>query len=364
MLNQVFQDEVAKFVPEWMKELVVPGVALAVINDGRLAWSQGFGTVNAKTGNPVTADTIFEAASLSKPVVACAALQLVDKGILELDRPLIGYLPDGRIPVTLPQGIWPSQYATMEMPLLEQITARHVLKHATGLPNWPPAEGELAIHFLPGSRFSYSGMAYGMIQTMIELLSGQPCLDYIQNNIFTPFGMTRSTFIWNGEKDWSLAVGHDENGEPVEKSRWPEMIAGAGLHCSTADFARFLAVVLHPQADSPFQLSAESAAEMIRPHIQVNDSAPWHSDWPKTDFTVNPNVGWGLGWGTQQSKEGGAVWHWGDNDIYQSFVLGYPDRGTGLVIMTNSKNGVKLYQRILRDLVGGDYPSLDWLDSL
>lgn len=363
VVDHAFQERVTEFVPQWLVEMKVAGAALAVVQDGRPGWSQGFGTTHIEMGEPVTTDTVFEAASLSKQVAAYAALQLVDRGLLALDRPLLTYMPDGRIAIVL-EGKEPGNPQLLDMPLIEQVTGRHVLTHVTGLPNSPPEEGELIIHFPPGSRYSYSSVAYGLIQTIIELLSGQSCPDYIQDNIFDPFGMSHSAFVWKGEKDWPLALGHEADGKPVTKELWPEMRAGGGLHCSAADYARFLANVLQPEAESPFHLSASLRAEMIRPHVQVNDSAPWQADWPRADYVLNQDVGWGLGWGTQLTGEGLAIWQWGDNGVYKNFVLGFSDTGNGLVIMTNSRNGVHLYQRILRELVGGDYPSLDWLNSL
>jgi hypothetical protein len=86
--------------------------------------------------------------------------------------------------------------------------------------------------------------------------------------------MAHSTFLWDGEKNWPLAVGHDKDGQPVEKTLMRQMIAGASLHCSTADFARFLSVILKSDADSPFHLPVELTREMTRSHIQVNNSAP------------------------------------------------------------------------------------------
>ncbi len=360
--SQIFQKKAETYISVWLAEVNVPGVAVAVLENGRPAWIQGFGTADKESGAPITADTIFEAASISKPIVAYAALQLVQKGLLELDRPLLSYFSDGRIPVIMPMGVTP--YPPMDMPLLDQVTTRHILTHTTGLPNWPPSDGETAIHFTPGSRFSYSGMAYAMLQTLIEKLSGQPCTDYIQTNIFDPFGMNHSTFIWDGSKDWPLAVGHNEDGQPANKWLLQQMIAGAGLHCSTADLAHFLSVVIKPETASPFHLSTELIAEMIRPYIRVNDSAHWHDDWPRPDIQLNPNVGWGLGWGTERTERGQAVWHWGDNGVYNNFVIAYPEQANGFIIMTNSKNGANLYERILRQLIGGQFPSLDWLDSL
>ncbi len=363
MFEQHFVEKMKIQVPRWLDEVSVPGVAISLVNNGRPIETYYYGTANVATNELITADTIFEAASLSKPVVAYAALQLVDRGLLELDRPLVSYMLDGRMPIIL-EGVGLDTLAPKNIPLLEKITCRHVLNHATGLPNWPPKEGELAIHFSPGSRFSYSGVAYGMVQTIIETISDQSCQSYIQTNIFDPFGMSLSTFTWDGKKNWPLAVGHDKDGQPVKKLLWQKMIAGGSLHCSSVDYARFLTAVLQPKTDSPFYLSAELTKEMIRPYIQVNNSAPWHDDWPKPDYTLNPDVGWGLGWGTQITADGSAIWHWGDNGVYKCFVVGFPDNGVGLVIMTNSKNGDKLYERILSELSLGDYPALEWLNAL
>jgi CubicO group peptidase (beta-lactamase class C family) len=123
----------------------VPGLAIALVADTRLVWNGTFGWANSATGAPVTQETVFEAASLSKPVFAYAVLQLVDAGVLELDVPLVRYLPGG--------------YDVGEDPRVAQITARHVLSHRTGFPNWRAPGTPLTINFAPGERFSYSGEA-------------------------------------------------------------------------------------------------------------------------------------------------------------------------------------------------------------
>jgi hypothetical protein len=101
--------------------------------------------------------------------------------------------------------------------------------------------------------------------------------------------------------------------------------------------------------------------EMLASQVSVNDSAPWHAGWPKKEIQENDRVSWGLGWGLQHTADGDSIWHWGDNGNYRAFAVGWLDGGHGIVIMTNGRNGQKVIDAILRDIVGGDYPALDWL---
>jgi hypothetical protein len=126
-------------VPALMREHHVPGVSVAIIEHGELRWSQGFGVADARTGKAVTAETVFEAASMSKPIVALVAVQLVQEGRLDLDRPLVGYLGRDYLP---------------DQPAHRRITARMALTHRTGFENWRPGYdemgGPLALNFPPG----------------------------------------------------------------------------------------------------------------------------------------------------------------------------------------------------------------------
>jgi CubicO group peptidase (beta-lactamase class C family) len=313
------------------------------------------------TQEPVTLDTLFEAASLSKPLFAYAALRLCEKGVLDLDTPLIEYMPDACISITLPTSGSTPQQLVLDKRQLEGVTVRHLLCHTAGLPNWPSKGEPLKIHFVPGERFSYSGTGFSVLQSIVELITGQPAMEYAQVNILEPFDMKRSRLVWTGQEDLPVALGHNEKGEPVEKAPWPEMIAGASLHSTTVDFAKFMLAVMRPSASNPYHLSSNLTKEMLTSQVQVNDSASWRADWPKPEITLNELVSWGLGWGVQRTSIGDAFWHWGDNGNYKNFAIGFRQEGFGVIIMTNSKNGQQVYQRILCEIIGGEYPGLDWL---
>ncbi len=341
-------DDIEKHVPELMKQATVPGLSLTLIRGAKVFWSQAFGVRSSVSQEPVTPDTVFEAASLSKPVFAYASLKLCEAGILDLDTPLTEYLPDPYVP---------------DKAQLALVTMRHVLSHSTGFPNWRPKGESLRIHFGPGERFSYSGEGYVYLQAVVGHVKDQVPAEYMRASVLEPFGMKNSCFVWTGQENLTLAVGHDEEGKPEEKALWPEMNAAASLHCTPADFAKFMCAVMRPSTENAAHLSLEMTKEMLTPQMPVNDSAPWHKGWPKPEIKTNDLVSWGLGWGMQRTSSGASFWHWGDNGCYKAFVVGFPKQGHGVVIMTNGKNGQQVIKRVLYNVIGGDYLGLDWLEQ-
>ena len=337
----------AERIPAWMEQANVPGLALTLIQDAEIAWNGAFGARDSASGEPVTPDTLFEAASLSKPVFAYAALKLCETGALDLDAPLADYVPDPYLPDEV---------------RCELVTMRHVLSHTTGLPNWRPKGKPLRMHFAPGERFSYSGEGYGYLYAVVEHVIGQAPVDHVRANLLEPLGMEHSRFVWTGQEGLLIALPHDENGEPKKKGLWPNMNVAAGLHCTSADFGRFMAAVMRPRAGNPSHLGADMTRDMLTSQVQVNDSAPWHKDWPRPEIKLDDRVGWGLGWGLQRTTRGPSFWHWGDNGRYRAFAVGFPESGFGVVVMTNGEKGQQVISRILRQAIGGDYPGLDWIE--
>ncbi len=341
-----------------MEKAVVPGLSIALIRDGRLFWSHGFGVGNATSKQPVTTNTVFEAASLSKPVFAYMALKLCEDGVLDLDTPLIEYLPEEqRSQERLFNRV-------VNEPRLRCITTRHVLSHTPGFPNWAPDGEPLRIYLTPGERFSYSGEGYVFLQRVIECITGRACEEYLRARLLEPFDMHSSCFIWTQNSGLPTAQGHDEQGQPVEKREWPQMNAAASLHCTPTDYARFMCALIRPPCNVPHSLSPAMIQEMLRPQIQVNNVAPWHQDWPSSDFKLNSAVSWGLGWGIQHKGASDAFWHWGDNGPFKAFAVGYKNEGVGAVVMANSVNAPTIWKDVLLAAIGGAYPGIDWLEDL
>jgi len=346
MINPELADKLYGQISALMQKEFVPGLSLTLIRDAKIFWNGVFGVQSNKSQEPVTENTLFEAASLSKPVFAYAALKLCESGALDLDAPLADYLSDPYIP---------------DEPRLKLITMRHVLCHTTGFPNWRPKGKALKIFFTPGERFSYSGEGFMYLQAVVGHMLEQDPAEFLSSNLLRPLGMNNSHFVLKALNGLPIAVGHDEKGEEKEKHLWKEMYAAASLHCSAIDFGKFMCAVMRPLPEDPAHLSLELTREMLTPQVQVNNSAPWDKDWPKAEIQTNDLVSWGLGWGIQHTSQGDAIWHWGDNGNYRAFAVGYPEEGDGIVVLTNGKNGQSVINHILLDIVGGEYPGLDWL---
>jgi CubicO group peptidase (beta-lactamase class C family) len=326
-------------VPELMKEAEVPGLALALIRDGRTYWIHNFGVRDAKTGQPVTDETIFEAASLSKPVFAYGVLKLVDSGKLHLDKPLSAYLAKPYI---------------QNDPRLDKITARIVLSHRTGFPNWRGNANALTIRFTPGERFSYSGEGFVYLQKVVEQLTAKPLNEYMQETVFGPLGMTSSSYVWRPDYDARTAAGHDSGGEPGEKDKPKDANAAASLHTTAGDYARFLEALLEGKG-----LRAETWKEMEKPQVAVDPECTNCTD--RTLKGLSKNVFWGLGVGIQQTPDGESLWHWGDNGAFKAYMVVYAKQKFGLVMFANGQNGLSIAQEIVHQAIGGELPAFRWI---
>lgn len=332
----------------------VPGASLAVVEGGKTAQALGLGVRDTRSGLPMTPDTVTAAASLGKPVFAYAVLRLVQAGRLDLDRPLAEAAP-------LPD---------LGDARARLVTARHVLSHGTGFPNWRSRAEPLVPAFAPGERFGYSGEGYYLLQRVVEHVTGQPVERVLQEQVFGPLGMGRTGALWRPALGDAVAAGFERRGafgySPREDAERlaaaearvgrpaPEWTAGDALRAlallrpgepavpngalpnvagslvtTAADYARFLAGALAPRG--PHALDARLRAEMLTPRTRLND-----------------RLGWGLGWGLERARDAAYAWHWGDNGVFKNFVLHDPERGRGVVVFTNSALGAKVYDRAVR----------------
>lgn len=360
--------ETLEALPGWMRLARVPGVSIAALNRGALAWSRTFGIADAATGAPLNEDTLFEAASTSKPVFAYAVLQWAEQGKIDLDRPLAltlrpPYLPaDARI---------------------DQITARHVLTHTSGLRNWGE-EGDAESFrplFTPGERCVYSGEGFFWLQLVIEHVSGVGLDAFMRAQLFEPAGMTRSMFAlgqadlanaafghqggrrapgqglrdviplieplaaaWNkpvrawSHQDWLRSAALLDPARPTARVRFQN--AASSLYTTAKDYARFLTLLMDGAPRASWRISERMRREMISPIVPISVGAPlWR----------------GLGWSVERCGEALRFGHEGNNDDRcTAYVGAEAERGRGLVIFANAGAGFGLYQRIVRAVTDCD----------
>lgn len=323
----------AEEMPRLLEQGNVPGLSIAVIRDGTLFWSGAFGVKSLETNEPVDTQTIFEAASLSKPVFAYAVLRLVERGEVDLDTPLAEYLPYKRLE---------------HEPRYRQITARMVMSHSTGLPNWGGDRLDLA--FDPGTAWSYSGEGFVYLQKTIEHLTGLTLDEFARREVFEPLGMTHSGYVWQDAFEGNATARHSSQGNVSPIRRATEGNAAATLLTTAEDYARFLAAIVNSEGLKPETIDA-----MLRPEISVVSST-WGDD-----AEARERVSWGLGWGLHPMEAGHAFWHWGDNGDAKAFTMTDYGSGDGFVYFANSNDGLSLAEVLAERVFGEPAWGMRWL---
>jgi CubicO group peptidase (beta-lactamase class C family) len=328
--------EVDRLIPRLMSDGEVPGLSIVLIRDSRIAWHHAYGLANAETGEPLTDRTVFEAASLTKPVFAYAVLKLADAGRLSLDAPL-GPVPEDRL--------------TDER--ARRITARMVLEHTTGFQNEVLPGQTLRIHFAPGERFSYSGAGFLYLQRFVERTTGKALPVLMDELVFRPLGMRDSGYVWLPEYERLEAFGHNAAGAAVPR-RMPREPTVATLHTTPLDYARFMIAAMKGTG-----LRRDTARAMLTSQVAIDEGCFTCLDGGTG--RVSESLSWGLGWGLERTARGTAFWHWGDNNgEFHNFAMGYVD-GDGVVVFTNSGNGHSIMPEIIDAALGGPHPAFAWM---
>ena len=329
-------------IPTWgiwdrMERHRVPGVSIAVINDGVVEWAEGYGLKQAGSSDSVSVFTLFQAASISKSVTAAAVLRLAERGVLSLDVDVNEYLISWQVQ--------PNEY-TAESP----VTLRGLLAHNAGItvPGFPGyAAGEevptavdvlagrgntdpVKVVSVPGEQYRYSGGGYTIAQVLLEDLTGAPFHTVMEAEVLGPVGMSGSTFDQPLPDQLAAvaAVGHGGDGAPIQ-GKWrtyPEQ-AAAGLWTTPTELARFL--------------------------LDLRGAYLGSSDAALEPATVREMLSGGLGdrglgfWvvGTGDTL---VIGHGGGNKGYRSLMVLYPETGDGIVVMTNAEGGSELRMEVAR----------------
>jgi CubicO group peptidase (beta-lactamase class C family) len=319
----------------------VPGLQLAYTK-GKATKTYSLGVRRAGTREAVTASTCFSAASLGKVVLSYTALRLLDRGLLDLDRPLLSY------------GLYPR---LAQEPRAARLTARMVLTHTTGLPNW--AEYPLAatwptsalrLRFAPDSCWNYSGEAYVFLQKTLERLSGQSWEALAQAEVFGPLKMKNSSFVWQKRFATNAATGHDDKNKPTAVAKYAAPYAAYSLLTTATDYGLFLQAFAAGRGLKP------ATARLLLTPANAADRCGTPAS------PADPAIAWACGVGLATTSQGLAQWQWGDNTDFKGFFMTLPGKQESLVFLTNGTNGDKLTTEILRLFFGpGQYWAPQWL---
>lgn len=339
------KEKITLFINNFIKEYSIPGLAIGVVYKNQIAYSKGFGTMNIETGEPITPNTFFPIASLSKTFVATGIMQLVEKGLLKLDDTIIKYLP----------------YFKFKSDSYETLTIRELLTHTTGLPDL--AESELnSIQYIDNSfeeyinSFSnseslmnkrgivcYNDLNFDILGHLISKISGMPFESYIKENILKPINMNDSTFLFKEVNKSLVATPHhlcsNKEGQLETSDFIPytqKHAPSSGLCSNIVEMFNWILVNLNKGKLNGIEiLKEESYLELFKPQAK--------HIWG--DYTTNIGLSWFIG----DYKDNKLITHGGHLPDFRSNILLIPEKEIGLILMTNSD--FKRLDDILGDLL-------------
>jgi CubicO group peptidase (beta-lactamase class C family) len=349
--STISASEIDTTVTRLMHTAKIPGVGIAIFNDQKVVFLKAYGYRDKEKALPLTPDSVMTAASLSKSAFAYLVMQLVQENLLSLDKPIYQYLPK-----PLPDY---SEYKDLVGDdRYKKITARMLLDHTSGFPNWRwvNKDKKLNINFEPGSRFAYSGEGIDLLQFVVETVTDRSLTSLMRERIFIPFGMSRTSMIWEPRFETDFANAYDEQGRSLGPQRRKYPDAAGSMQTTLADYSRFLQAVLHSD-----RLKKETRDEMLAPQIQIlsKHEFPSLSNEP-TDENKSIRLSYGLGWGLYWTPYGKAFFKEGHDDGLRHYAVCFDKPGIGLLIMTNSENSEGIYKELLETLLRNTYTPIEW----
>lgn len=295
--------ELDEFIKTYMSFYKIPGASLALIKNGEVIYRKAFGVKNSVSKKPVSTKTLFAAGSLTKPAFAFVVMRLVEKGVLDLDEPLYRYLPFQDV-------AHDNRY--------KLITARHVLCHQTGFPNWATRDknGHFELEFTPGTRFGYSGEGYEYLKRVVEHITKKNIATILKEELLKPLKWKGVYFQESGRVEKLASNGHINNApKPIRLTKEPMM--AYSMHTEAKSFSNFMIALMKRKGLKP-----SSFNEML-----------------KVQTTVAEGVYWGLGFCIEDSPMGHIIRHGGSTVDFICNFSYFEDLNLGFVMFTNNDMG-------------------------
>lgn len=342
--------QVDTIVQRLMDTAGVTGLTIGIIQHNQPDFIKSYGYRNKTLNQPNTNYTSFYAASFSKSLFAYLVMQLVDKELINLDKPLYQYLSK-----PLPDYADYKDLAVDERWKL--ITARHCLAHTTGFPNWrflnPNGNQKLEIFFTPGSRYAYSGEGIYLLQLVIENITGKDLETLAQEYIFRPLDMKYTSFTWQPSYGDEYANGHNYEADtfPIQKRDKPN--AAGSMQTTIKDYTHFLSALMQGKG-----ISEKSKQEMLSTQIGIFTKQQFPSlNNDTTSRNKAIQLSYGLGWGLFTTPYGRAFFKEGHSDDgWQHYLIAIPEKQIALVCMSNSMNAESIYKELVESITGVTIP--------
>ncbi|MCG8464050.1 MAG: beta-lactamase family protein [Xanthomonadales bacterium] len=325
----------------------VQGLAVAVIEEGKIVHVAAYGQRNVEKALPLTTDTIMYGASFTKTAFAYMVLQLVDEGRLDLDASVAELLP--RPLPSYKEG--KNDFSDLANdPRWRDLTPRIILTHSTGFANfrWLEEDRKLRFHYPPGSRYGYSGEGFYILQLVLEQGLGLDVGQEMQRRIFDRFGMSNTSMSWRPDFANNLADGYGLDGSYEPHDERSNVSAAGSMDTSISDQARLWAAIVRGDG-----LSAASRAELIRPQLAI--TSPYQ--FPTLLNEIEPRnqdiqLAAGLGLVTFRDSSGSAWFKGGHNDWTGNMVICLEHQKRCAVMMANDVRAEKIYPELARTILG------------
>ena len=349
--SRISTSEVEQTVTRLMHKAHVTGLSLAIIKDNKIAYVKSFGFRNKQEQKPLTENTVMYGASFTKSVFAYTVMQLVAEGIVDLDKPIYHYFPK-----PLPEY---EKYQDLASDArYKLITMRMLLSHTVGFPNFRflnPDE-KLDIKFTPGTKYAYSGEGINLAQFVVEAITKKDVGEMMQERVFKPFGMTRTSMMWDEKFRDDLAIGYDEKEQPLGHKQRGGVRAAGSMDTTISDFARFMEALMQGKG-----ITKRAKEIMLSPQIQIYSKTQFPTLSPATTEENRAiKLAYGIGWGLFQTPHGKAYFKEGHDDAWENHVVAFPDKKIALVLMANSSNGDSIFKELLETLIRDKYTPWKW----
>jgi CubicO group peptidase (beta-lactamase class C family) len=329
-------------IPQMLKKYDIPGVSMAIVNQGELVWSGAYGLADIESQRPMTVDSICRVESISKSVTAWGVMHLVEQGLIDLDAPIQQYLDDWQLPdsgfnsegVTVRRLL--SASAGMPLGTIGEAVEYVPQSEMPSLPDFLTAEARLIQE--PGTAFMYSDTGFNLLELLIEKVTARDFAAYMADEILTPLGMSQASFEWNAVIASSLPMGYDLHSEPVPPYVYPAQASG-GLFANVEDIAHFVNAGMTEKYYQDHGVLIQESIRTIHTHqIPI----------PGMFGVVAESYGFGHFIETLPDGKK-AVWHGGQGHGWMTHFHVVPESGNGIVILTNSQRSWPFIAEVLQD---------------
>ncbi len=366
--SRIHFSELDKRVQALVDRAKVTGFTLTIYNQDAVVYQKSFGYSNYDSKDRLKVNQVFYGASLSKAVFGYLVAQLAHEGIIDLDKPLQDYL-DVPLPEMKFEKEWRGFQNLSGDERYKKITARMCLSHSTGFPNWRwisrtgelQPDGKLHFYFDPGKGYSYSGEGVQLLQYVIEKITGKGLEQLAREYVFDPLGMEMTSYLWQKRFENKYCNGHTSDQKVIEKDIADEAAAAGSMNTTVVDYSIFIQHILQ-------LMRSESTITnlMFTPGIQIHSEKQFGPGALETTSQYDDiGLSYGLGWGLLNTTPyGQAAFKEGHGEGFQHYSIIFPNKGIGVLLMSNSDNAESIFKEVLEIGIGDIYTPWFWEDYI